>query len=112
MSNGTIILLAICVILVLLPPRYDPAIRIKEWQIERERERTKPELTEKMRFNGFHWVWVTYADGTAGWHEACDTCGGNCGQCGTSLGMGLPASMDHLIQATGMNKPPAGLPRP
>lgn len=24
----------ICVVLVLLPPRFDPAIRIKEWQIK------------------------------------------------------------------------------
>lgn len=27
-------LIAICVILVLLPPKWDPAIRIKEWQIK------------------------------------------------------------------------------
>lgn len=29
------ILIAACIILVLLPPKYDPAIRIKEWQIKR-----------------------------------------------------------------------------
>lgn len=32
------LLIAACVVLVLLPPRFDPAIRIKEWQIKRERE--------------------------------------------------------------------------
>ncbi len=26
-----IILVALCVVLVLLPPKYDPAIRLKEW---------------------------------------------------------------------------------
>lgn len=31
MSTGTIVLLAVCIILVLLPPKYDPAIRLKEW---------------------------------------------------------------------------------
>lgn len=29
------VLIAICVILVLLPPKWDPAIRIKEWQIKK-----------------------------------------------------------------------------
>lgn len=28
------ILIGICVVLVLLPPKWDPAIRIKEWQIK------------------------------------------------------------------------------
>lgn len=28
------ILPIICIILVLLPPKWDPAIRIKEWQIK------------------------------------------------------------------------------
>ena len=27
------LLIAVCVVLVLLPPRFDPAIRIKEWQV-------------------------------------------------------------------------------
>jgi len=30
MSVGTILIIA-CVVLVLLPPKYDPAIRLKEW---------------------------------------------------------------------------------
>jgi len=34
---GAILLIALCVILVLLPPKYDPAIRIKEWQMKRNR---------------------------------------------------------------------------
>ena len=29
--------------------------------------------------------------------EVCDFCGGNCGQCGTSVGQGSPASMAHMI---------------
>lgn len=28
-------LIILCIILVLLPPRFDPAIRIKEWQLKR-----------------------------------------------------------------------------
>lgn len=32
------ILIAICVVLVLLPPRYDPAIRLKEWNDETKRD--------------------------------------------------------------------------
>ena len=32
---GEIILIAACIILVVLPAKYDPAIRIKEWQIKR-----------------------------------------------------------------------------
>lgn len=27
------ILIVICIVLVLLPPRYDPAIRLKEWTV-------------------------------------------------------------------------------
>lgn len=65
-----------------------------------------PERTEKMIRDGFVW-----AKTQTGWTEVCLTCGGNCGQCGTSLGMGNPVNMDHLIEATGMNNPPAGLPR-
>lgn len=32
------ILLGICLILIILPPKYDPAIRLKEWM---ENRRTK-----------------------------------------------------------------------
>lgn len=35
MTQGEIIVIALCVILVLPPPRFDPAIRIKERQNER-----------------------------------------------------------------------------
>lgn len=35
MSNGVICLMALCVIIVCLPPKWDPAIRIKEWQIKK-----------------------------------------------------------------------------
>ena len=35
MTQAEAILIAICVILVLLPPKYDPAIRIKERQIKK-----------------------------------------------------------------------------
>lgn len=37
MSGVEIALIAACVILVLLPPKWDPAIRIKEWQIRKGR---------------------------------------------------------------------------
>mgnify|MGYP000846750797 CR=1 FL=1 len=68
--------------------------------------REPPERTEKMIRDGF--VWTEKGDG---WTEVCLTCGGNCGQCGTSLGMGNPVKMDRLIESTGMNHPVAGLPR-
>jgi hypothetical protein len=29
------LMIGACVVLVLLPPKYDPAIRIKEWQIKK-----------------------------------------------------------------------------
>jgi len=53
-----------------------------------------PPLTERMQALGFHWRRIGND-----WVEACNTCGGNCGQCGTSLGMGVPASMDCLIDS-------------
>lgn len=31
LSIGEVIVIGICVILVILPPKYDPAIRLKEW---------------------------------------------------------------------------------
>lgn len=31
------------------------------------------------------------------WFEVCAFCGGNCGQCGTSVGMGVPASMSFMV---------------
>lgn len=31
MTTIEAVLIAACIILVLLPPRYDPAIRLKEW---------------------------------------------------------------------------------
>lgn len=30
---------------------------------------------------------------------ACETCGGNCGQCGTSVDMGKPPSLKKIIGA-------------
>ena len=36
MVSPEVILIAACVVLVLLPPRYDPAIRLKEWQLRRK----------------------------------------------------------------------------
>jgi hypothetical protein len=29
------LLIGLCILLVLLPPKYDPAIRIKEWQLKK-----------------------------------------------------------------------------
>lgn len=57
-----------------------------------------PPLTPKMRASGF--MWVRLGDE---WREVCTTCGGNCGQCGTSMGMGIPASLDTIVKTTGMN---------
>lgn len=65
-----------------------------------------PERTRKMISDGF--VWTECGDG---WTEVCLTCGGNCGQCGTSLGQGNPVKMNNLIKVTGMNNPVAGLRR-
>lgn len=66
-----------------------------------------PALTAQMKSLGFHWVKTD-----DGWHEACDMCGGNCGQCGTSLGRGLPVSLSQVVKSSGMDrKPPYGLPR-
>ena len=46
------------------------------------------------------------------WRQVCDTCGGNCGQCGITGRIGnIAPSMDYLIVSTGMNNPPAGLRR-
>jgi len=42
--------------------------------------------------------------------EVCDTCGGNCGQCGTSIGMGVPPSMDMLIRS--LHGAEAPVPKP
>lgn len=52
-----------------------------------------PERTEKMIRDGF--IWAECPE--RGWTEVCLTCGGNCGQCGTSLGMGNQPSMDALV---------------
>lgn len=39
------------------------------------------------------------------WRQVCDTCGGNCGQCGDTGKLGnVPADMDFIIKKTGMNK--------
>lgn len=42
----------------------------------------------------------------AGWDDegplliaVCDFCGGNCGQCGTSVGRGVPATMQQMVQS-------------
>ena len=56
-----------------------------------------PPRTEKMIGDGFVW-----AETPTGWTEVCLTCGGNCGQCGTSLGMGNPPSMDAIMESTGI----------
>lgn len=46
------------------------------------------------------------------WRMVCDTCGGNCGQCGITGRIGnVQLDMDHLIKATGMDKTVHGLRR-
>jgi hypothetical protein len=55
-------------------------------------------------------VWGRTVDG--GWREVCDTCGGNCGQCGMTERLGnMPVDLGRLVRKTGMNRPVAGLPR-
>ena len=34
MTNSEFVVCALAAIIVLLPPRWDPAVRIKEWQIK------------------------------------------------------------------------------
>ena len=66
-----------------------------------------PPVTERMRLQGNIWRRIE-----SEWFEVCGTCGGNCGQCGTSVAMGIPASLDTIIYTTGMhNGNVAGLPR-
>lgn len=68
-----------------------------------------PPRTCQMEMRGT--VWARTVDG--GWREICDTCGGNCGQCGMTERLGNPGfSLDRIINKTGMNNPPAGLPLP
>lgn len=40
MSLTSLLWIAGCVVLVVLPPRYDPAIRLKEWT-ERQKEKRR-----------------------------------------------------------------------
>lgn len=42
----------------------------------------------------------------------CSFCGGNCGQCGTSIGQGIPFDFDRMIKNSGLWKgQPAGFPK-
>lgn len=46
------------------------------------------------------------------WRMVCDTCGGNCGQCGITGKIGnAPVDLEHMIVATSMNNPVHGLRR-
>lgn len=42
----TILILTVCVILVILPPKYDPAIRLKEWAEEKRYSRQRKKTSE------------------------------------------------------------------
>lgn len=43
------------------------------------------------------------------WVAVCSFCGGNCGQCGTSIGMGIPFDFNRIVESSGLWKgPPAG----
>lgn len=55
---------------------------------------------------GLKWIWRVDK-----WIEVCDTCGGNCGQCGITGRVGNPGfSLDEVIKTGGWDKnPPAGL---
>lgn len=50
----------------------------------------KPNLTRE----GTKLIWLNDK-----WIEVCDFCGGNCGQCGWSVGSGIPASMNTMIES-------------
>jgi hypothetical protein len=57
------------------------------------------------------WIKGTDSDGEL-YIAVCDFCGGNCGQCGTSIGQGIPFDFDRIIYKSGMWKgPPAGFPK-
>lgn len=58
----------------------------------------EPPLTDKMKREGFIWVYARCYDGVERYIEVCKVCGGNCGQCGTSLGLGVPPQMDKLTE--------------
>jgi hypothetical protein len=45
------------------------------------------------------------------WVAVCDTCAGNCGQCGTSIGMGIPFDFDYMIEKNNWDKPGWGFKR-
>lgn len=71
---------------------------------ERDSKPRRPLLTTEMRQAGLIW-------GRSGdqWIEVCDTCGGNCGQCGITDRVGnVPASFEAIIEPM-RGKTPAGL---
>lgn len=41
-DTPTTVLIGLCLVLALLPPKWDPAIRIKKWQIKRGRHPETP----------------------------------------------------------------------
>ena len=58
---------------------------------------------------GFKWSYNIFDNG---WRIVCDTCGGNCGQCGLTDKLGnIQTDLGTLIQNTEMYKPPAGFRR-
>jgi hypothetical protein len=65
-----------------------------------------PPLTIEMKQRGT--VWGRTVDG--GWREVCDTCGGNCGQCGMTERLGnMPVDLMRLVRKTGMDQPVNGI---
>lgn len=64
--NVGYVLIGLCIVLVLLPPRWDPAIRIKEWQI---RKGTHPESPDRSDYA------CRYADHP---EQTCGQCGRGC----------------------------------
>jgi len=53
----------------------------------------RPPETLEMKQRGLTWGKLN-----GEWIQVCDTCGGNCGQCGSSVAMGIPPQMDRLIK--------------
>jgi hypothetical protein len=89
--------------------RYDARFSEESFTPDTSPGRIAPPITHEMKMRGTSWARTV----GGGWREVCDTCGGNCGQCGMTERLGNPGfSLDRIIAKTGMNNPPAGLPLP
>lgn len=67
MTLGEAMLIGLCIVLVLLPPRYDPAIRLKEWLQHKADRLQHPGRICARRGH----EWMSYGGRNAG---CCDDC--------------------------------------